>query len=197
VVDAFPAPGEHLCGLAWDGEHLWHSDAGTERIYCFTRDGTLVRELACPDVRTCLSWDGRHLWQVAGRPKRLRCLDAADGAIVRVVEIDSERACGIEIDHDAYWLTYEGEGRIELRSLEDNRVIRSFGAEPRIAGIALADGTLWYAADQLGVLVAVDPATGDERERRSVGGTPTGLTWDGERLWYADFAGRRIVALGI
>jgi hypothetical protein len=72
TVRELPAPGRHLCGLAWDGEALWYSDAGTETIYRLDpTDGRVLRELPCPAVRTCLSWDGR-LWQVAGRPKALR-----------------------------------------------------------------------------------------------------------------------------
>jgi hypothetical protein len=34
VERTIPAPGEKLCGLAWDGRHLWHADAGTSVLYC-------------------------------------------------------------------------------------------------------------------------------------------------------------------
>ena len=192
---AFPVPGEKLCGLAWDGHHLWHSDAGEERIYCFDpQDGNILRSFGCPNVRTCLAWDGTSLWQVAGQPKRLKCLDPADGYVRRELELGSEAACGVEIDGGAFWLTHE-EGRIELRSLDDGQVLREFDALPRIAGITLADGVLWYAVDHLSLLVAVDPETGEERVRHEVDGIPTGLTWDGTRLWYADIAERRIVGV--
>jgi outer membrane protein assembly factor BamB len=176
VIRSFPAPGEQLCGLAWDGQHIWHSDAGEERIYCFDpQDGTMLRSFGCPSVRTCLAWDGSGLWQVAGRPKRLKCLDPADGYVRRELELGSETACGIEIDGGTFWLTDE-EGRIELRSLDDGGVLREVAAIPRIAGITLADGVLWYAVDHLSLLVAVDPETGVERARREVMGIPTGLT---------------------
>jgi hypothetical protein len=195
AVREFPAPGERLCGLAWDGQHLWHSDAGEERIYCFDpRGGTIVRSFRCPHVRTCLAWDGASLWQVAGKPKRLKCLDPADGYVRRELELGSEAACGVEIDGGTFWLTHE-EGRIELRSLDDGRVLRELDALPRIAGITLAGGVLWYAVDHLSLLVAVDPETGRERVRCEVAGIPTGLTWDGTHLWYADIGERRIAAV--
>jgi sugar lactone lactonase YvrE len=195
VVAAFRAPGRQPCGLAWDGARLWHSDAAQERIYCLDpHDGSVVRDFGCPFVRTCLAWDGASLWQIAGRPKRLKCLDPDDGFLRRELELGSEQACGLELDGDVFWLSDEG-GRIELRSLDDGRLLRKLAAEPGVAGIALADGVLWYAVDQLSLLVAVDPATGAEQARHPVEGKPGGLTWDGTRLWYADVAGRRIVAV--
>jgi outer membrane protein assembly factor BamB len=193
-VHTVPAPGERLCGVAWDGRHLWHSDAGTERIYCLDPgSGRVLRELACP-VRTCLAWDGRRLWQVAGRPKRLRCLDPEDGSTVRELPLESERACGVEIDGRRFWSTND-EGWLELRSLADGALLRTHRADPRIAGVTVARGLVWYAVDERSLLVAVDRDTGEERQRHRVEGTPTGLTFDGDRLWYADLAGRRLVAV--
>ncbi len=154
-----------------------------------------MRELACPAVRTCLSFDGGRLWQVAGHPKALRCLDPADGTVLRVLPLDSEHACGIEVRGPVFWLTKEGEGRLELRSLADGRVLRSLAAERRVAGVTVAHGLVWYAVDAGSLLVALDLESGAERARHHVEGTPTGLTWDGEHLWYADFAGRRLVAV--
>lgn len=195
-AQSFPAPGKHLCGLAWDGSRLWHSDGGDNRIYCFeVPGGTLLRALPCPDVRTCLAWDGSHLWQVAGRPKRLRCIDPSDGSVVRELALDSEHACGVEIEGDRLWLTKETQGRLELRSLADGALLQQFEAEPRIAGVTVARGVVWYTADEQALLVAVDAATGLERARFRLPGTPTGLTWDGGQLWYADFAARRIAAV--
>jgi streptogramin lyase len=194
TVRELPAPGRHLCGLAWDGEALWHSDAGTETIYRLDpTDGRVLRELPCPAVRTCLSWDGR-LWQVAGRPKALRCLDPETGEVLGELPLPSEDCCGIEVDGDEFWVSWvEGE-RIERRHLSDGAFIAAFPAERRVAGITFALGLLWYAVDEHGIVVAVEAATGRERLRERVEGTPTGLTWDGKRLWYADFAGARLVA---
>jgi hypothetical protein len=32
VERSYPAQGSHLCGMTWDGHHLWYADAGTEKI---------------------------------------------------------------------------------------------------------------------------------------------------------------------
>ncbi|MEJ2562537.1 MAG: hypothetical protein P8Z42_07590 [Anaerolineales bacterium] len=62
-----PSPGKHLCGLAWDGRHLWHSDGDTHTIYQLDpNSGRIDRKLACPDVRTSLCCESGFLWQIAG-----------------------------------------------------------------------------------------------------------------------------------
>jgi outer membrane protein assembly factor BamB len=194
-VHSVPARGEHLCGVAWDGSHIWHSDAGDERISCLDpEDGRVLRELACP-VRTGLAWDGRRLWLLGGQPARLLCIDPESGSTVRELPLDSERAAGVEIDGRRFW-SADVEGRLELRALADGSLLRSFRADEGIVAVAVARGVVWYALDDQGLLVAVDRETGEELERHRVEGTPAGLTFDGVRLWYADSAGRRIVALG-
>jgi sugar lactone lactonase YvrE len=54
--------------------------------------------------------------------------------------------------------------------------------------------TLACTVDELGLIVRVSPETGEEIARHPVGGTPTGIGWDGERLWYADHEARALVA---
>ena len=48
----FTAPGTHLCGMAWDGIHLWHSDADSERIYRLDPEmGRILGDLTSPPRR--------------------------------------------------------------------------------------------------------------------------------------------------
>jgi len=81
-----PARGSHVCGMAWDGHHLWYADAGTDRLSCLdVHTGTVLQEVVCPEVRTGLTSDGVSLWQMAGHPKRIRVIDPGDGHIVREI----------------------------------------------------------------------------------------------------------------
>lgn len=194
---SFPSPGQHLCGLAWDGSHLWHSDAGEQQIYRIDpATGKVVNTIPCPGVQTGLAFDGRYLWQVVDRPKAMRCLDF-EGRVIQAFTIkpETEHACGIEMAGDDFWLSLEGEGRLQLRSLADGQVRRDFPVAPHIAGICLADGRLWYAVYQDQLLVAINPETGTEQGRYRVAGHPTGLAWDGQHLWYADYDGKQIRAV--
>ena len=192
---AIPAPGEHLCGIAWDGECLWHADAGTSLLYRLDAvDGRIVRTLACPDVRTCTSFADALLWQVAGRPKSVRCLDPDSGNVVREIPLRSETACGLEVGQDHFWTTFE-EGSLALCRLSDGAIEREFAAEPRIAGVTGLFGDLWYAVDEPGLIVRVAPDTGSEAGRYRIDGSPTGLSSDGHRLWYADFSSKQLVAV--
>jgi len=86
VERSYPALGSHVCGMAWDGHHLWYADAGTDRLTCLdVHTGTILQEVVCPEARTGLTSDGTSLWQMAGHPKRIRVIDPADGHIVREI----------------------------------------------------------------------------------------------------------------
>jgi sugar lactone lactonase YvrE len=153
-----------------------------------------VRTLACPEVRTCTDFANGLLWQIAGRPKTLRALDPASGDVVRDVPVRSETICGLQLEDEHFWTTEE-EGRLLRCRLADGSVEEEYEALPRIAGVVRALGSLWYTVDKAGLIVRVDPVGGAEVARHEVAGTPTGIGWDGERLWYADNAARQLVAL--
>lgn len=200
VVRSLPAPGTDLCGMAWDGQHLWHSDAGTQRIYRLNPAGGEVdRELECPDVRTDMSWDpvtGR-IWQIAGRPKRIRVIDSTDGAVVDEIDLgaEAERACGLLVLETEYWIGYKDLGRVQLFSRRKHTALTQLPALPHVDGLAWKDGALWYTSFGQQVLVAIDPGTGKELVRHRLPGDPTGMTCDGELFWFSDYANGRICAV--
>src|ERR671934_1387157 len=131
---SIPAPGRNLCGLAWDGSHLWHADAGTSLLYCLDpQSGTVMRTLEVRDVRTCTDYAGGMLWQIAGRPKTLCELDPELGAVRRAIPLRSETICGLQLVGDHFWTTEE-EGTLLWCRLEDAAVERELQAVPRIAG---------------------------------------------------------------
>ena len=142
-----------------------------------------------PDIRTCTSFAHAQLWQVAGRPKELRALDPTTGDVVTRVRLASETACGMEVVGDRFWTTLE-ECVLRLCRLRDGGIEREFAAQPHIAGVTLGLGDVWYPVDDPGLVVRADPETGSEVDRYDFAGTPTGLGWDGSRLWCADHAAR-------
>lgn len=194
----FAAPGPSPCGLAWDGELLWHSDQDSESIYGIDpARGNVLSTIRCPEARTGLAFDGRYLWQVVGSPKRLRCLDRRSGAIIREVPIvpATDRACGLDVRDAWFWIGIEGvDARLERHRLSDGEVEETRAAEPRISGVTLAGNELWYAEYAQQLLIRT---TSDETRHTHYGvtGHPTGLTWDGRRFWYADHTNRRICAV--
>jgi hypothetical protein len=195
-VHVFPAPGEHLCGLAFDGTLLWHSDGMNEEIYGLEIPaGRVVKVLPCPGVKTGLAFDGKYLWQVVGSPKYLRGIDPAAGETVGKISLHppTNNVCGIDFAGDSLWVGVEIDGRLQERSRRDGSLRREFAARPRIAGVAAAAGSVWYNEAVAGLLIRINPADG-KADEYSIGGMPTGLAWDGRQFWVADFTARAIKA---
>ena len=198
VERSYPAPGSHLCGIAWDGYYLWHADAGTDRLYCLdVHTGAILQEVACPEVRTGLTYDGTSLWQMAGHPKRIRVINPADGQIVREIGQGehAEGMGGLFVDGTSYWLGPEQQGRIEQHALGDNTVLATFGVVPSAEGISIIGSTLWYTSYRQRLLAAIDLRTGEEMQRYQLPGDPTGMCWDGTQVWYSDYLHRQLCAV--
>ncbi len=199
-LHSIPSPTSHLCGLAWVDGCLWYSDGRESALYRLDpENGEALAVHRIPDVNTSLSYDGGYLWQVTGEgylagPKGVTKIDPDSGTVLEVIGLgeDSMYVAGVEVRGDEVWVGLEQRGRLQQRRLYTNEILRDFGVEPRIAGIAAADGSFFYCEFEQRLLVEVDPETGAELARYMLDGNPTGLTWDGENVWYNDYTGKKI-----
>jgi len=192
------APGSHLCGLAWDGKTLWHSDGETSLVYRLDPgSGKVLAKITCPNVRTDLGYDGANLWQIAGRPKRIVVIDPAEGRVLRETDLGQERenACGLCISESKYWVGFKQRGLIEERSLEDHKRLGEYRTLGRADGLAQVENSSWYTDYDRSLLIGIDLDSGKELGRYGLSGRPTGLGWDGLRFWYSDYENRMINAV--
>jgi outer membrane protein assembly factor BamB len=199
TIRILPGPGSYMCGLTWDGTHLWHSDQDARRIYAIDpADGSVVREHPCAWVRADLAHDGARLHQVGGRPKRMVVVDPGDGRVLEHhrVHPESGRLTGAEFGPEGLWMCLRGPTVVQLRDPTAARVLREFparGSSP--SGLTYARGVVVYGDHTDAVLHAMDARTGRHLGTLALDGHPTGLAWDGEHLWYCDFPSRSFRAL--
>ena len=194
----FESPGRHLCGLAWDGTHLWHSDGDTHSLYRLDREtGRIIAKLYCPEVRTGLAFEGGRLWQVAGHPKRIRVIRTQDGQTDREIPLGSnaELVCGLAVQGDSYWIGPESKGFVEQYFLGSLKPFRRYGPLASGDGIALVGSSLWVTSCRDCALIRFDLETATETARYSLIGNPTGMCFDGSMFWYNDFRNKRISAV--
>ena len=201
LTGTIPGPATYMCGLTWDGTLLWHSDQGAEQIYGIDpRDGTVVRQFPCAHVRADLAFDGDRLCQIGGRPKRLVLIDRSTGEVTgeKAVPPASGRLTGAERGPEGMWTVLRGPTVVQLRDATTMAVLREFpvrGESP--SGLTYADGVVVHGDFDAGTLSAMDPVTGEHLGTVAVPGKPTGLAWDGRRLWYCDFAARAFSSLDL
>jgi len=189
--------GEHLCGLAWLDGLLWYSDSGLEEILAVDPEsGEVVRRLPCPGVRTGLTATagGTGLVQVVGEDKRLRTLDPESGQTLE--ETPNPRPggelCGLCDTAAGLWTGYQRPPVLDLRRHGDHAPILSIPVSEDVADMTVVGRLVVFANHRDARLNVVDP---DERRivrTIPVDGGPTGLTWDGARLWYCDYGARRL-----
>ena len=66
-----------------------------------------------------------------------------------------------------------------------------------VAGITVTERYLVYADRRTGSVTVVDPVMEQVILPVNVHGSPTGLSWDGSRIWYCDTAHSRLRAIDV
>ncbi|MFF0717118.1 hypothetical protein [Micromonospora sp. NPDC003816] len=189
-----------LCGLTWSAECLWFSEAVSSQIASLDPiSGKVVRRLDCPGVRTDLTTIGGRLLQVAGDDRVLRLVDPEDGELLG--EFGNPRPgnvlCGLEATRHGLWLGYEDLRQVDLRDPEGFGLIDTFPVRHPVAGLTVSDSYLVYSDHDAATINLYDVAARREVAAYSVAGNPTGITWDGRRIWYCDFTTLQLRAIEV
>ncbi|GAA2714971.1 hypothetical protein ACFY2R_21650 [Micromonospora olivasterospora] len=200
TVRDIPVRAFKLCGLTWFGEFLWFSEAVSNQIMALDpHTGLVEHRIPCPEVRTDLTTLDGYLLQVCGEQRCLRGLNPATGE--EVTELPNPRPGhllrGLEATRHGLWLGYEDLRLVELRDPRGMGLIDTFPVRHGVAGLTVSDSYLVYA-DYAAATINVY----DLRERRevaaySVAGRPTGVTWDGSRIWYCDHGTLQLRAIDV
>lgn len=187
-----PVAGRHLCGLAWMDGLLWYSDADTEDIVAVDPEsGRATAHIPCRGVATGLTDvdGGPELIQIVGPDKRLRRIHSGSGAAR--AEIPNPRPgralCGIAQRGSEIWLGYRAPGILERRSYPDLELLGSMDLDHDVADVTFVGELVAFADHTAATISVVDPASLRIDVEIDVEGGPTGLTWDGSRLWYCDY----------
>lgn len=199
-VRDIPVRALKLCGLTWSGEFLWFSEAVSNQIMALDPyTGEVERRIPCQEVRTDLTTLDGYLVQVAGEQRVLRVIDPEDGNTV--AELPNPRPghklCGLEATGHGLWLGYEDLRLVDLRDKRTLRLIETFKVRHPIAGLTVSDSYVAYADYPAGTVNMLDLDARRDVASYSVAGNPTGITWDGRRIWYCDYTTLQLRAIEV
>src|SRR5262249_34471744 len=132
---------------------------------------------------------GRRLIQVVTPERRLREIDVDSG--VTVGEASNPRPdgelCGIENSAAGLWLGYRDKPRLDLRRTQNLELIDTIRVDDDVAGVTVVNQFIAFASHPSAIIHLVDPTAKAVVASVSVPGNPTGLTFDGHRIWYCDY----------
>jgi hypothetical protein len=199
-VRDIPVRALRLCGLTWTGQFLWFSEAVSNQIMALDPyAGSIEHRVPCPGVKADLTTADGYLIQVAGADRALRVIDPVAGCVVdeRPNPRPGSTLAGVEATRHGLWLGYDNPGLIELRDRRTLELIESYHIRHPMAGLTVSDNYAVYADRDAGNLNLFDLDTGRDVASYSVAGQPTGVTWDGTRIWYCDYATLQLRAIEI
>lgn len=204
---------EPVRGLAWDGEALWVTAAGSGKILRLDPGSAEVLasvELPEGGSPAGLAWTTRGerpaLWQALQETGMAVELDPEGGAERRRLSLPEEgwTLRGLTSDGAAgptlWFVEARGDGeeaaaraaRIDVRDGEvHKRLVLALDA----TGLAWDGRWLWHGRSATRRLVRVDPMFADATFVLETDFSPLGLVFDGEALWAADGEGPRLVRI--
>jgi hypothetical protein len=88
VIESFLGISDHPCGLAWDGQYLWHSVYLDGTIYKLNpATMTIDTSFPAPTQMTFgLAWDGTFLYAVRGNEPYISVIEPDSGLVVDSIE---------------------------------------------------------------------------------------------------------------
>jgi len=75
---------------------------------------------------------------------------------------------------------------LELRNVKSFELIDSIYVAEPVAGVTVTDQHIAYSSYKAANIHLLDPGTKKVVATIRVEGNPTGITWDGQFLWYCD-----------
>ena len=196
ILETYPIE-ENASGLAWDGEYLYFGIYGSEgdRIYRVdpsTGDYELHLNAPIEDAYG-LTFDGAELWTVvqaesSGDPSYALQFDL-DGNEGDQFTLPAHYMSGIAYDDGDFWSAayYDPDGYIYKTDNQGNILDEFAAPDNQPWDLAVQDEYLWMADKWGNALYKIDKATGDLLETHSSEHSdPSGITWDGQYLWYLD-----------
>ncbi|MBF6331901.1 hypothetical protein [Nocardia transvalensis] len=200
TVRDIPVRALKLCGLTWSGEFLWFSEGVLNQIIAVDpATGAVEHRIPCAAVRSDLTTMGGYLIQVVGDDRALRVIDPATADTV--TEFPNPRPgaglSGLEATQHGVWLGYEDRKAIDLRTAEGLQLIDTIPVHAPPAGVTVSDSYIAYADYPGGMINLVSLDSRREVASYHVAGNPTGLTWDGSRIWYCDHTTLQLRAITV
>ena len=124
VEEAFDAPGNHPCGMCYDGRFVWITDRDTGRVDRFDNEvGEITRSVVTPGFSPFgVAFDGKYMWIADSGSGRMYRLTGARRRWSATVDTESfmERGRDVLLLHDgeSFWYVPHGENiaiRIQMQ----------------------------------------------------------------------------------
>ncbi len=160
VARAYPLPGGHPTGVAWDGLNLWTSNAWERKIYKHKMDDdlTVLAEYPSPGPEPAgLFWDGTTLWVADCKEAKFYRMKVSSQGLTVMNAYDSpgSKPVAICVTEDDFWSADARTNRLYRHSKDDPANIKEmFVADPYqdkkiiLSGLAWDGDSFWTAADE-------------------------------------------------
>jgi len=200
ILHAIPTPGTNPADLAWvDGElySVIFSPVAQKGIYRLDPQTGNVLGMV-PYAGTSpqgLAYDGRNLWQVCIQSDSYYKMHPLTGELYATFPApggSDGQPIGLGWDGDYLWLA-DSRAPEKIWQIDTLGVVQGQIPAPGSSpyGLAWADGFIWVSDNNISALAYIfklDPLTGavlDSFPCPGGGGSPNGITHDGEYLWIA------------
>ena len=124
VEEAFDAPGNHPCGMCFDGRFIWITDRDTGRVDRFDNEvGEITRSVITPGFSPFgVAFDGKYMWITDSGSGRMYRLTGARRRWSATVDTESYMMRGLDVlllhDGESLWYVPQGENlAIRIKTL--------------------------------------------------------------------------------
>jgi len=181
VKDTFPLQGEPLA-VASGAESIWVTQRAANKVARFEpNSGQVTASIDVPDQPAFLTFADGFLWVGGGKGTVTKIDPATNEAEIVAEGLGSANGVAVTSADQPIWITTPNGVLVRDLAGGQEDVPITVGTQPDY--IVIAPSGVWVANRGDGTLSRIDQDTLQVDKTVTVGGAPTGLAVDGDRIW--------------
>lgn len=200
VIEEYNSPGSFPRGIAWDGNRIWSTDEGLDRIYKHNMDAQLSINTpydSPSDRPRGITWDGSRIWSSDSHDERMYKHNMDGTLSVSKIYTSNTYPWDLTWDGSRIWSIHYGDNNVYKHTMDAQLSIDKTYSSPGdhdTSGITFGGGKLWIVSlsargtkyiYKCNVGSSINCEDTYEIGKALDGGSISlmDLTWDGTNLW--------------
>ena len=186
-------------GVAFDGEHIWVANNGSDTVSKINIASNAEVESVDVGLKPHgVAFDGAHIWVSNCEGQSVSRINFIATNDKKTVTMENHYPRGVAFDGTHIWVAFSGtdSGKVCKIDIATMETVESVDVGRKPFGVAFDGAHIWVANNGSNTVNKIDIAT-NVVEKVTVENSPRGVAFDGAHIWVANYVGDSVSKIDI